>query len=70
MDDLIKRDRVVAPCPWCGPMRGHYGFTFGRFGTRLTCFCCDSHGPIAATQEEAMAAWNARVVPAELAGEI
>ena len=50
----------LLPCPWCGPMNGHYGFTIGRFGTRLTCFCCDSHGPRAATREEAITAWNAR----------
>lgn len=50
-------------CPWCGPMNGHYGFTIGRFGTRLTCFCCDSHGPLAATRDEAIAAWNVRATP-------
>ena len=50
----------AADCPWCGPMRGHYGYTVGRFGTRLTCFCCDSHGPIAPTQDAALEAWNRR----------
>ena len=50
----------AADCPWCGPMRGHYGYTVGRFGTRLTCFCCDSHGPIAPTQDAALDAWNRR----------
>lgn len=50
----------LLPCPFCGPMNGHYGFTISRFGTRLTCFCCDSHGPPATTREEAIAAWNTR----------
>lgn len=52
-------------CPWCGPMNGHYGYTVTRFGTRLTCFCCDSHGPRAPTQDEAKAAWNTRAAPAQ-----
>lgn len=50
----------AADCPWCGPMRGHYGYTLGRFGTRLTCFCCDCLGPKGATKEEALANWNKR----------
>lgn len=60
----------LEPCPFCGPMNGHYGFTVTRFGTRLTCFCCDSHGPRAPTQEEAIAAWNTRATPAALSPEV
>ena len=60
---MSDKDKA-ADCPWCGPMRGHYGYTVGRFGTRLTCFCCDSHGPIAPTQDAALEAWNRRAIPA------
>lgn len=52
----------IEDCPWCGPMRGHCGYTLGRFGTRVSCFSCDAMGPIGPDQQTALAHWNAWAV--------
>lgn len=54
----MRSNHQVADCPWCGPMRGHWAFSVQRFGTRVSCLCCDCMGPRGATEEEAVENWN------------
>jgi hypothetical protein len=75
MNDLIKRDDVLEPCPFCGGDKNiicetEFGFDHVP-SFAVSCRNPDCHGAIFtlgygyfATKEEAIVAWKTRALPA------
>lgn len=59
-------DATLLPCPFCGG--GNIAYVTNGDREWTTCDDCLSEGPDAATQDEAIAAWNRRAGQSHAAG--
>jgi len=58
-----KKATSIKPCPFCNSQNPE-AYSLQEFGQtrQIVCMTCGSFGPVASTDADALAKWNARIV--------